>query len=158
MDRLTLRPRNRGFLLPIVLLTLLLAGVVAVSALASSAVGAKAQQATLLRRQAFEAAEDALAVAVQSAPSRVAPWSTTTLTGTRIRVVLTVTPLGDWPSAAATTGQPTLERHERADVVASTSGGALAHLQQDYAYLPAASSAPAAPAQRTVWRSLEALP
>ncbi len=158
MDRLIIRPSNRGFLLPIVLLTLLLAGLVAISTLASSAVGAQTQQAALLRRLAFEAAEDALALAVRSGPSRTAPWSTTTITGTGMRVVLTVTPLGDWPSAAATTGQPLLERHERADAVASASGGALAHLQQDYAYLPVATQSLALPAQRSVWRSLEAPP
>lgn len=137
------KPRrdSAGFVLPIVVLALVLAGVAALSALAGSIIGGRAAAAEVDRRRAFAAAEDALAAAVRVAAQRSAPWRAAWRTEDGITVELTVTALGDWPAPGGGTAAPLddsgadagLERHERAEAVARTATGAAARLQQDYA-------------------------
>lgn len=135
------RSHRAGFVLPIVVLALVLAGVAALSALAGSIIGGRAAAAEVDRRRAFDAAEDALAAAVRVAAHRPAPWRSSWRTDDGIAVELRVTSLGDWPAAGDGTtallddgaADAGLERHERAEALARTAAGAAARLQQDYA-------------------------
>lgn len=150
-------PAN-GFLLPVLMLVLSLCGVLALSMVASAALDTRAGEAAWFRRLAFEAAEDALAAAVRTAPNRIAPWDASWTTRQGVRVLLQVRSLGQWPTAVGTNGTPLEERHERATAVARAGRGAAVQLEQDFAYTPVNDNASTLPAQRTVWRSVEVSP
>ena len=156
---MNLAPLQRnGFLLPVLLLLLSLCGVLGLSMVATATLDTRASEAAWFRRLAFEAAEDALAMAITESVSRPAPWEATWTTRRGVRVELQVRPLGEWATAVDASGKAREERHERAIAVARAGRGATMQLEQDFAYVPASGDAPASPAQRTVWRSIEVAP
>lgn len=152
------RIHSRGFLLPVLLLLLSLCGVLALSMAASATLDTRAREAAWFRRLAFEAAEDALAVALRSAPQRTPPWTANWTTQQGVRVSLQVRLLGQWPTAADPNGVPLEERHERATALARAGRGAAVQLEQDFACAPATEGVGTAAAERTVWRSVEVTP
>lgn len=149
---------SRGFLLPVLLLVLSLCAVLALSMVASATLDTRSREAAWYRRLAFEAAEDALAAALRTAPQRTSPWGSNWTTPEGVRVSLQVRSLGQWPTASGTNGSALEERHERAIAQARAGRGAAVQLEQDFAYAPANGSSTATPAQRTVWRSVEVTP
>jgi Tfp pilus assembly protein PilX len=153
-------PAEAGFLLPVLVLLLSLAGILTLSLAASTTQSARASAAALAQRQAFELAEDVLDEALRESARRPAPRTAEGWTPEGIHWQLTVRSLGDWPSTAPGAGSAIMEAHERATVVARTGRGATVRLEQDYARPTPVATAPMPAVRRTVWRELtmEGLP
>ncbi len=150
--------RPDGFVLPVLLLLVSLAAMLAATVAGNAMLAGRTAQALLARRQAFEAAENAIHLALQTAATRTAPWAEQAIAPGDIRIATTVRPLGTWTTGAADAGRPAEENHVRITVTATTRRGARSTLEQDCA-LPAPDglTAPAAP-RRTVWRELDREP
>ena len=147
-----------GFLLPVLVLLLSLAGVLTLSVTASTLQSTRASAAALAQRQAFEVAENRLAAARREAAGRAAPWTAEGQTPEGVRWQLAVFPLGAWPTAPDGATAAPLEVHERAVVTAYAGRGALARLEQDYVRKSSSAMPPAIVAQPTVWREWSAEP
>ena len=144
-----------GFVLPALLLATSLAGVLALALATAATQAARHTQALLARRQAFEAAENAINQALQTASTHPPPWDSEYEDESNLRIAVSVRRLGHWPVQSTLEGlPPAAESHERIGVSTTTPRGARIQLEQDYVR-PVPEAATAIPKlRRTAWREL----